>query len=311
MEVEEILAQIERNEGHLPRAALAEAAAHREEIIPRLLSVLEEVARDPQPFATDQNRMIHIYAMYLLAEFRERRAYPLLVKIFSAPGELPFQLADDVVTQDLGRILASVSDGDPAGIMALVENNQVNEWVRSVAVCALTTLVACGKKTREEVMTYYHSLFQRLERTPNQVWNGLANACADLCPVEVVEDLRQAYEEDLVDPRDVSWEDIEKMLDRGQNSALKELKRFHKLITSTPEALKWMDFSIRDSEATQQESIGVDDLEELLDEAAGFSPTFDSDADFPEPYRRTGPKIGRNEPCPCGSGKKYKKCCGR
>lgn len=27
--------------------------------------------------------------------------------------------------------------------------------------------------------------------------------------------------------------------------------------------------------------------------------------------RRTGPKIGRNDPCPCGSGKKYKKCCGR
>jgi preprotein translocase subunit SecA len=23
------------------------------------------------------------------------------------------------------------------------------------------------------------------------------------------------------------------------------------------------------------------------------------------------PKIGRNEPCPCGSGKKYKKCCGK
>jgi preprotein translocase subunit SecA len=28
-------------------------------------------------------------------------------------------------------------------------------------------------------------------------------------------------------------------------------------------------------------------------------------------FRRTGKKIGRNEPCPCGSGKKYKKCCGR
>jgi yecA family protein len=26
--------------------------------------------------------------------------------------------------------------------------------------------------------------------------------------------------------------------------------------------------------------------------------------------RRVGPKVGRNEPCPCGSGKKYKKCCG-
>ncbi|MGE4299366.1 MAG: YchJ family protein [Desulfovibrionaceae bacterium] len=26
---------------------------------------------------------------------------------------------------------------------------------------------------------------------------------------------------------------------------------------------------------------------------------------------RDAPKVGRNEPCPCGSGKKYKKCCGR
>jgi Flp pilus assembly protein TadD len=30
----------------------------------------------------------------------------------------------------------------------------------------------------------------------------------------------------------------------------------------------------------------------------------------PEPVRRSAPKVGRNDPCPCGSGKKYKKCCG-
>ncbi|WP_243128574.1 MULTISPECIES: SEC-C metal-binding domain-containing protein [Oscillospiraceae] len=30
-----------------------------------------------------------------------------------------------------------------------------------------------------------------------------------------------------------------------------------------------------------------------------------------EPYRRKGVKVGRNDPCPCGSGKKYKKCCGK
>lgn len=29
------------------------------------------------------------------------------------------------------------------------------------------------------------------------------------------------------------------------------------------------------------------------------------------PYRRNSRKIGRNEPCPCGSGRKFKKCCGR
>jgi uncharacterized protein YecA (UPF0149 family) len=28
------------------------------------------------------------------------------------------------------------------------------------------------------------------------------------------------------------------------------------------------------------------------------------------PIRNIGPKVGRNDPCPCGSGRKYKKCCG-
>lgn len=32
---------------------------------------------------------------------------------------------------------------------------------------------------------------------------------------------------------------------------------------------------------------------------------------IPKPYKRKGPKIGRNDLCPCGSGKKYKQCCGK
>ena len=53
------------------------------------------------------------------------------------------------------------------------------------------------------------------------------------------------------------------------------------------------------------------------------SPMFDEDSDLlvdtvddsdwfesPKTIRRTTPKVGRNERCPCGSGKKYKKCCG-
>jgi preprotein translocase subunit SecA len=34
-------------------------------------------------------------------------------------------------------------------------------------------------------------------------------------------------------------------------------------------------------------------------------------ASKPQTYKRTDKKVGRNDPCPCGSGKKYKKCCGR
>ena len=35
------------------------------------------------------------------------------------------------------------------------------------------------------------------------------------------------------------------------------------------------------------------------------------DTSAPKRPMRAGEKIGRNDPCPCGSGKKYKQCCGR
>ena len=37
------------------------------------------------------------------------------------------------------------------------------------------------------------------------------------------------------------------------------------------------------------------------------------DGEMPKPQteRLTSPRVGRNDPCPCGSGKKFKKCCGR
>ena len=41
-----------------------------------------------------------------------------------------------------------------------------------------------------------------------------------------------------------------------------------------------------------------------------FVPAEAESQQLPETVRRDGLKIGRNDPCPCGSGKKYKKCCG-
>jgi preprotein translocase subunit SecA len=66
--------------------------------------------------------------------------------------------------------------------------------------------------------------------------------------------------------------------------------------------------------STRQASTTIDALEKEFHrkkqrelEAASFAGA--GDASLPK-QRRTGEKVGRNDPCPCGSGKKYKKCCG-
>jgi len=46
----------------------------------------------------------------------------------------------------------------------------------------------------------------------------------------------------------------------------------------------------------------------ITSEGTGAAGGEQAEPERPQP-RRVGPKIGRNEPCPCGSGKKYKRCC--
>ena len=53
------------------------------------------------------------------------------------------------------------------------------------------------------------------------------------------------------------------------------------------------------------------DMQFQHDDASSMAGDTSSDEDEHEPFVRDGRKVGRNEPCPCGSGKKYKQCHGR
>jgi hypothetical protein len=76
--------------------------------------------------------------------------------------------AGHAVTEDLGSILASLSDGDMSGMTSPAENERANEYVRSAALKGLVTLVACGKRSRAEVMAYFRGLFRTLNRIPSK-----------------------------------------------------------------------------------------------------------------------------------------------
>jgi hypothetical protein len=184
--------------------------------------------------------MIRIYALYLPALFRESRAYPLLVRIFSRRGKFPFELAGDAVTQDLGRILASVSGEEVGGMAALIENEQANEWVRSVAIDGMVSLVTTGQRTREEVLGYFLQLFHKLERKAGAQWDGLAHGCADLWPPEAMGELGRAYEEGLVDRWSIDWQDIQDALGLGQQRAMQGARHRDPLITDIARNMGWM-----------------------------------------------------------------------
>ena len=108
--------------------------------------------------------------MYLLAQFRERRAYKPIADFFSIPGEATLEVTGDLVKEDLGRILAAVSGGNTGLIRQLIENRDANEYVRDAALVSLLALLVEGETTREEIVAYTKSLYWGgLEREPPHV----------------------------------------------------------------------------------------------------------------------------------------------
>jgi len=157
MELIEIQQQLQTFTGRFPRQALQAAIAHKEEMTPWLLQVVREMHQQAAALLDQPQAMAHMYAPYLLAQFRETQTYPLLVEFFSLPGEITLDVTGDMVTEDLSRILASVCGGDTHLITHLVKEPTANEYVRNAALEALVCLVACGVQARESVVAYYGS----------------------------------------------------------------------------------------------------------------------------------------------------------
>jgi Protein of unknown function (DUF1186)/SEC-C motif len=288
MDTAEILSHFERATGKFARDAVEAAVAHREEVTPELLRILEETVERAAELAPDREYMAHLYAMFLLAQFRETRAYPLVVRFALLPGDVLDLLCGDFITMDLGRVLASVCGGELEGIKSVIESENADKWARGAALSSLVTLVAAGQKGREEIVSYFGRLFRgKLRREWSHIWDALVSSTCDLYPAELLNEIERAYEDDLVDPSFIGFDDVKRDLAMGKDQVLAGLAddpNYRLVEDTTAEMGLWACF--RDN--TKADS-----------KPAAYTQV-----------KSTKPKTGRNEPCPCGSGKKYKKCCG-
>ena len=198
--------------------ALLSADAHRDALVGPLLEALERGIANPLD-ASEEEGSLFSYALYLLASWREPRAYPYVIRWLRLPEEEPFMIAGDVVTQDGGRILAGVCDGDLEPIKELILDREADEWGRSAGVRALTLLAAWAEVPRDAVIDWLVWLAREgLERAPSAVWDSLASDCADIEALDVFPELRRAYDEELIEPISMDRSELDGVegMERGE-----------------------------------------------------------------------------------------------
>ena len=149
--VEQILTQLNTDDiSFLPREAIEQAILQQDAITPALLDIIDGIAKDPNSI---DDAPAYFYALYLLAQFREMRAYPLIVKYFGELGldDEALDPTGDIVTEDLKSILASVFNGDFGLIKQLIEDKNVNIFVRSAALSSLVILYNNDQLSRKDL----------------------------------------------------------------------------------------------------------------------------------------------------------------
>jgi hypothetical protein len=266
-----------------PIAALAAANQHREALTDIFLQAVERGLTDPrQDF--EQHGMLFNYSAYFLAKWREPRARPLFLRWFGLAGEDALELGGDTVTHHGARFLASVCGPDVVGAKQLIENRQAHASCRGQAIRALGVLAAWGEATISDVEGYFNWLAREgLERTRNEAWSDLAWVCAMLGWVSVFSELRRAVAEGLVATELVPKEAEEAGIP-PREALLENFAQLHPRIEDVIRETAWW---------------------------AGFQrPEMAGDGQESGHTYVAPPKVGRNDPCPCGSGKKFKKCCG-
>lgn len=309
--VPEFMRPLERVSQPFPLAAVEEVEARWEESRPHLIAALEWTAAHMEEVAKDEGFVLADFAMHLCAQFRETGAYEPLLKIVRHP--LAVDYFDDGITYSLPKILASVSGGDPKPLQAIVEDESLDEFIRSAALQALGALLQHGMLERAYLVNYMTDLYrERLVKDDSFVWSALVGMSADLRFQEHLDAIRSAYEDGLADPYVEPLERIEKRLRRDPNLG-EDTMEYDLLDDTISEMSRWFCFhESPETEAFLEEDEDLDffDDDDTIEEDtfSGLFPPFNDPVPDPSP---APPKIGRNEPCPCQSGKKYKKCCGR
>ncbi len=278
-----------------PVAALAAANQYRGELTGVFLEALERGLQDPRQDFSKEGVLFN-YAVYFLAKWREPKAYPLFLRWFSLPGEDAFELGGDTVTHDGARFLASVCGGDREPLKALVCNRQANGQCRGQALLALAVLVAWGERPREELEADLLWLAREgLERQPGPVWSDWAAACVNLEFLSLFPELRRAQAEGLIAPDLIRLEDLDEVERAPRGTVTQRFaERYPPIQDVVQETRCWAGFDRAEAARSEPNA------------SAGRGGTISSEYPYVAPAR-----VGRNDPCPCGSGKKYKKCCGK
>ena len=302
--------------GTSPRAALQAALEMQEELTPRLIEVLSLAPVEVQTLCDsvpdeDTAFKLHEISMYLLAYWREPRGWQLILDFYVSDNDLAHELIDIHGTIDLPALLARCYDGSDLGYFErIIETPTFEAQFRASCLQAYHALVSTGQASRERFVAFLaRQLDVPADAEPDAWYDWLAFRAALVQEPALRQAIEAVLDRGLAVYADsflclVSRKSLDAIYADDPNFIVGDILRdgvFDDLVASIA---NWSWFTSAEPVPWPPNPAVGSEACDSAGEAFATGQQWHS-----QPFVRTQRKFGRNEPCHCGSGKKYKKCC--
>lgn len=239
-----------------------------------------------------------LHAIHILALIKSKESFELLLDIIRYHE-------DDLgnwVTEDAASLLVAFGEDFIEPIKEFTNDETLETFARSAATSALATL---GKKFPRHQNDIKKHLTELLKTTQDGTFAGLvADDLASFHDPSVMPDIHRAFEDGIIDDPFVQEDELKDVI----NGVFSDMDaRDFKRNTADP-LNHFSRENIERLHMINYEEDGEDDEDDEFEDEIDSILKDDYSEPAMEEIKPKEKKIGRNEPCPCGSGKKYKKC---
>ena len=265
--------------GDEPVAGMQWMLDHWDEAGPRCRTLLHGCVHGQDQSEQTERALFAI--VHLLAERADAATFPDLCALMQDTERSDLILGDHIVESG-APLLISTFDGDPAPLLRLAEDPAADPGIRGDAIFVLGYLARAGKLAEAAAYDILAALPARLlPREQDYVWFGWARTVAALGFAGLAGEAEAVFSQGLGDPQLMTLADFWANLREAREQPGAMPERLWDGLGPVGSAIDWLD-------APQDGHAGPD---------------------LAEPVRNPLRDVGRNDPCPCGSGRKYKKCC--
>ncbi len=254
-----------------PAAAVAACLRQPGQVVPVLQALLQRAARGLTLSEAEASQLF--LGLHILAKLRHEPSCAPLLRLLRQPSDKVEYLLGDVVTTTLPKIVASVFDGEAEVLFDMIADAAIDQYVRDALWRGAVALTRQGRIAREAIADFIVRFDdERLAPADDMGWYGWLQAIADLGLQALAPRVRPLWTDGRLPDNILMPSDFNDDLAAALEGG-----------------------------PASAEADMIDDIAADLAWADWGGP--------PEPIVNPMRHVGRNDPCPCGSGKKAKKCC--